>query len=225
MPARQRHKTQKEREQATRNKHKKYYESNKDQIRSKRRERYAKEMTIERKERKAVAEEEKRVFWEVQAQRKYERNTLAELRRLEKNVNQYLSDSGSTYLERIYHEYLAWTQSAVHHSQSSPLKIPYNTFKSMLDAVVKIGDGVLNEHGAGKEWKECQRFTRRVKYLLQCVDDLEMICLEQQNRASSALEEAYLKGKLQFQDGTMGQWLDRSECRVYISDLDKPMSF
>ncbi|KAK1223733.1 hypothetical protein PQX77_013385 [Marasmius sp. AFHP31] len=151
MPARQRHKTRKEREQATRNKHQRYYESNKAQIRSKRRERYAREMAIERKERKAVAEEEKRVFWEEQAHRMYERNTLAELRRLEKNVNQYLSDSGSTYLERIYHEYLAWTQLAAHHSQSSPLKAPYKTFNSMLDAVVKVGDGVLNEHGAGKE--------------------------------------------------------------------------
>ncbi|KAK1219278.1 hypothetical protein PQX77_018014 [Marasmius sp. AFHP31] len=224
MPARQRHKTQKEREQATRNKHQKYYESNKFQIRSKRRERYAREMAIEQKERKAVAKEEKRVYWEEQAQRKYERNTLAELRRLEKSVNQYLSGSGSTYLERIYHEYLAWTQSAVHHSQSSPLKIPYKSFKSMLDAVVKIGDGVLNEHGAGKEWKECQRFTRRIKYLLQCVNNLEMICLEQQSRASSALEEAYLNGKLQFQDDIMAQWLDRLECRGYISDLDKHTS-
>ncbi|KAK1220240.1 hypothetical protein PQX77_017005 [Marasmius sp. AFHP31] len=206
MPAHRLHKTKKDRVQATRDKHKKYYE-----------------WKIERKARKAVAEKEKMLFWEGQAHREYERNTLEELRTLEKNVNQYLSNSGSTYLERIYHEYLAWMQSDIHHSQSSPLDAPNIAFNSMLDAVGKIGNGILNEHGAGKEWKQCQRFTKRIRYLLQCLANLEMVYLEEQSRASSVLEEAYMKGKLQFQDGTTEQWLDRLECRVYNSALDQHM--
>ncbi|KAK1229290.1 hypothetical protein PQX77_007657 [Marasmius sp. AFHP31] len=223
MPAHRTHKTKKDRENATRDKHKKYYERNQDKIRAKRRERYTHQMEIERKARKAVVEKEGRVFWEDQAHREYERNTLEELRTLEKNVNQYLSNSGTTYFERIYHEYLAWMQSDIRHSQSSPLEAPNSAFNSMLDAVGKVGNGILNEYGAGKEWKQCQRFTKRVRYFLQCIANLEIVYLEQQSRASSALEEAYMKSKLLFQNVNTRQWLDRLECRVYNSALDQHM--
>ncbi|KAK1216955.1 hypothetical protein PQX77_020402 [Marasmius sp. AFHP31] len=219
MPAHRLHKSKKDREQATRDKNKKYYERNQDNIRGKRRERHVQQTKVERKARKAIVEKEKQAFWEEQAHREYQRNTLEELRTLEKNVNQYLSNSGSTYLKRIYHEYLAWMESDPR--QSSPLEAPNVAFNSMLDAVGKIGNGILNEYGAGKEWKQCQRFTKRIRYLLQCVANIEMVYLEQQDRASSVLEEAYTKRKLLFQDDSTGQWLDRLECRVYNSALDK----
>ncbi|KAJ8095469.1 hypothetical protein PM082_023239 [Marasmius tenuissimus] len=195
-----------------------------DKIRAKRQERYAKEMDLERKERKAVIGEKKRIFWEETAHTEYMQNTLGELRNLEKNINVYLSNSGSEYLKRIYHEYLAWTQSAVRQNQPSPLDLSYKTFNSMLDAVGKIGNSVLNEYGAGKEWKECQRLTRRIRYLIQCIDNLEMADLEQQSGSArteiSVLEDRYSRGKLQFQDSATGQWLDCLHCKVYISVLD-----
>ncbi|KAK1223063.1 hypothetical protein PQX77_014062 [Marasmius sp. AFHP31] len=214
MPAHRRHKTKKDQQQATKDKHKRYYQCNEDEIRAKWRERYVKEKALERKERKAAIEEGKRVFWEETAHTEYKRNTLEELRNLEKKINAYISNSGSAYLKRSYHEYLAWTQSAVRQNEPSPLELSYKTFNSMLDAVAKIGNGILNEFGAGKEWKECQRLTRRIRYLIQCIDDLEIADLEQQSglvpTGFSVLEDRYLKGKLQFQDTATSQWLDRN---------------
>ncbi|KAK1217953.1 hypothetical protein PQX77_019375 [Marasmius sp. AFHP31] len=224
MPARRRHKTKKDQGQATRDKHKLYYQRNEERIRAKRRERYGKERDFERKERKAAIEEEKRAFWEETAHTEYKRNTLEELRNLEKKINTYLSNSGTTYLERSYHEYLAWTQSAVCQTQPSPLELPYKTFNSMLDAVAKIGNGILNEYGAGREWKECQRLTKRIRYLIQSMDDLEIADLEQQGGPAqvgfSVLEDRYTKGKLQFQASVTSQWLDRMHCQTYLSTLD-----
>ncbi|KAK1231144.1 hypothetical protein PQX77_005750 [Marasmius sp. AFHP31] len=236
MPAHRLHKTKKDREQAIRDKHKRYYQSNKDHIRTKRKERYRQEMILERKERNADIEEKKQAFWEQQARNEYKhsltfnthrlyRNTLEELRKLEKKVNEYLSDSGSTYLERSYHRYLVWTQSDIRHIETSPLEPSYKAFKSMVDAVGKISGGILNEYGAGREWKECQRLMRRIRYLIQSIDDLECAYLEQQTSTaqtgSSLLEERYSKGKLQFQDSDTGQWLDRLHCRGYIAALDE----
>ncbi|KAK1218012.1 hypothetical protein PQX77_019310 [Marasmius sp. AFHP31] len=244
MPAHRLHKTKKDQQQAIKDKHKRYYQryftssdssiskflisytlqSNEDKIRAKRRERYGKERDIERKERKAAVEEKKRAFWEETAHAEYKRNTLAELRTLEEKINTYLSNSGTAYLKRSYHEYLAWTQSAMRQQQSSPLELSYKTLNSMLDAVAKIGNGVLNEYGAGREWKECQRLTRRIRYLIQCIDDLEIADLEQQGSPAqtgfSVLEDRYSKGKLQFQDLATSQWLDRLHCQAYISVLD-----
>ncbi|KAK1226515.1 hypothetical protein PQX77_010502 [Marasmius sp. AFHP31] len=174
MPAHQCRKTKKEQKQATKSKHKLYYQrylatsnsssskqltsyalhSNKERIGAKRRERYGKEKTLEQKERKAAAEENKRAFWEETAHTEYKRNSLEKLQNLQKKINTYLSNSGTAYLTRSYHEYLAWTQSSVRQSQSLPLKISYKTFNSMLDTVAKIGNAVLNGYG------ECNRLVK-----------------------------------------------------------------
>ncbi|KAK1223887.1 hypothetical protein PQX77_013221 [Marasmius sp. AFHP31] len=210
MPARRRHTTKQAREQALRAKNSKYYQQNKDEIRSKRRAKHAKTINRERKAVKAEKDEKQRVFWEAQAHDVYDSNALEELRSLEKRINAYLSNSGSAYFERIFHEYLAWCQSDHQHTDS-PIELPNKVFASMMDAAAKIGNGILNEYGARKEWKQCQRLTMRIRYLIQAVDNLEEVVLEHQagDSASDSLEERYSKGTLAFQRDYMRQWLDR----------------
>ncbi|KAK1234213.1 hypothetical protein PQX77_002589 [Marasmius sp. AFHP31] len=217
MPAHRRHTTKQARDQALRAKNSRYYQQNKDELRSKRRAKYTKTKNRERKAAKAEKDEKQRVFWEAQAHDMYDRNTLEELRSLEKRINTYLSNSGSAYFERIYHEYLAWCQSDHQHTES-PIEFPNKVFASMMDAAVKIGNGILNEYGARKEWKECQRLTMRIRYLIQAVHNLEEVVLEQQ--AGDSLEDRYSKGTLAFQRDSIRQWLDRLHVHTYIALLD-----
>ncbi|KAL0057328.1 hypothetical protein AAF712_016035 [Marasmius tenuissimus] len=156
MPARRHHTTRKARECATREKNNQYYQRNKNEIRAKRRAKYAEEIELERRSAKAKTVESKKMFWEAQAQTEYKGNTLVDLRSLEDNINKFICNSGSAYLERIFQEYLVWTQSDHQHKTESPLELPYKVFNSMMDAVAKVGNGILNEYGARKEWKECQ---------------------------------------------------------------------
>ncbi|KAK1228056.1 hypothetical protein PQX77_008919 [Marasmius sp. AFHP31] len=217
MPAHRRHTTKKAREQAIRDKNSKYYQQNKDVLRSKRRVKHSNEISVKRKASKAQNDERKRAFWEAWAQDEYERDTLQQLRNLEKSVNDYLFNSGSAYFDRIFHEYLAWYQSEEHNE--SPIELPYKVFRSMLDAVAKIGNGILNEYGAKKEWKECQRLTKRIRCLIQALDNLEEVVLV--NEVGNSLEDRYSKGTLAFQGELTGQWLDRLHVHTFIASLDK----
>ncbi|KAK1215044.1 hypothetical protein PQX77_022363 [Marasmius sp. AFHP31] len=217
MPAHRRHTTKKAREQATREKNSKYYQQNKDVLRSKRRAKHTKKITFKRKASKTQNDEKKRASWEAWAQDEYERNTLQQLRNLEKAANEFLSNSGSAYFERIFHEYLAWCQSEEH--DESPVELSYKVFRSMLDAVAKIGNGILNEYGAKKEWKECQRLTKRIRCFIQALDNLEEVVLV--NEVGNSLEDRYCKGTLAFQEELTRQWLDRLHVHTYDATLDK----
>ncbi|KAL0057594.1 hypothetical protein AAF712_015757 [Marasmius tenuissimus] len=217
MPAHRLHKTKKDREKATQEKNRRYYEKNKEVIRTNRRVKYAKEMNVERRELKAENEEKKRSSWETRAQEEYHSNTLEKLRDLEASINTYLFNSGSAYFERIFQEYLAWSESTLQH-EPSPLELLSKVFSSMLDTVAKIGNGILNEYGAWKEWKECQRPTRRIRCLIRCADNLEEIVLEW---GSSVLALRHSKGLLAFQEDINRRWLDRLSSCTYIALLDK----
>ncbi|KAJ8092171.1 hypothetical protein PM082_023998 [Marasmius tenuissimus] len=159
---------------------------------------------LECKSAKAKVVESKRVLWEARAQAEYKGNTLADLRDLKNNINEFLCNSGSTYLEQIYKEYLAWTQSDHQHNTESPLELPYKVFNSMMDTVAKVRNAILNEYGARKERKECQQLTTRIQYLIQALSNLEEVFL-----VGESLEDGYSKGKLVFQGDFTRQWLER----------------
>ncbi|KAL0564974.1 hypothetical protein V5O48_017061 [Marasmius crinis-equi] len=137
---------------------------------------------------------------------------------LESAINEELAGSGSQYLERLYREWVAWKH--VDSGLPSPLEIPYKLFNSMLDCVAKIGNGILNEFGAYKEWKECWRLTRRIREIFYCIDDLEMAVLEGEG-STQVLEDRYAQGKLSFQGNLTRAWVDREVCATYIPLLDK----
>ncbi|KAJ8092819.1 hypothetical protein PM082_023648 [Marasmius tenuissimus] len=81
------------------------------------------------------------------------RDSLKHLRSLEESINQELLKSGSEYLERLFAEFLAWTQSSSE-TDILPLELPFKVFNSMLDAAAKVGNTILNGYGAYAEWKE-----------------------------------------------------------------------
>ncbi|KAL0061239.1 hypothetical protein AAF712_011945 [Marasmius tenuissimus] len=140
MPARRKHKTKVEQEQATRNKHKAYYACNQEMILAKKRTKYTRD-----------------------------------------SINDELWQSATqSYFERLYYEYQAW-HSCDPQTKNSPIELPFKLFSSMTNAVAKIGNAILNEFGAGKEWNECWRLTKRIRYFILCIDDMEIAVLEGNN--------------------------------------------
>ncbi|KAK1225823.1 hypothetical protein PQX77_011234 [Marasmius sp. AFHP31] len=227
MPARRKHKTKEAQRQASQHKSKTYYQRNREEILAKKRATYGKAAARDRKLRKQEVDEEKRALWETKSQTEVKTDPLKRLRALEENINCELSNSGSGYLERLFAEFLAWTQISpeAEISPISPLELPFKVFSSMLDTVAKIGNAILNEYGPYAEWKECQRLTRRIRCLIRCANEWECMHLEHQMQADaegkSVLEDLYLNGKLEFQGVLARQWLDRASVRRYIATLDK----
>ncbi|KAK1230216.1 hypothetical protein PQX77_006703 [Marasmius sp. AFHP31] len=225
MPAHRKHKTKKAQQQASAQKSREYYERNQEAILAKKRMKYTKEAARQRKLQKQENDESKWADWEAKLQTETNSDSLKQLRSLEENINQELLNSGSEYLERLFTEFLAWTQSSLE-SNTSPLELTFKIFSSMLDSVAKIGNVILNEYGAYAEWKECQRLTRRIRYLIQCVNEWEVTHLEHQTRGVNSegrtvLEVHYLESKLEFQQALMKQWLDRVSVKTYITELNK----
>ncbi|KAK1222722.1 hypothetical protein PQX77_014427 [Marasmius sp. AFHP31] len=227
MPAHRKHKTKEAQRKASLQKSKNYYEKNREEILAKKRDTYNKATARKRKLRKQEVDEGKRALWEIKSQTEIKTDSLKRLRALEESINRELSNSGSGYLERLFTEFLAWTQTSPEAGLSpiSPLELPFKVFSSMLDTVAKIGNAILNEYGPYAEWKECQRLTQRIRCLIRCANEWECTHLEHQTQADTAsksmLEDLYQKGKLEFQGALTRQWLDRVSVRKYIAALDK----
>ncbi|KAJ8088025.1 hypothetical protein PM082_013576 [Marasmius tenuissimus] len=222
MPAARRYKTQKEKQEATAAKHKRYYQRNHEQILEKRRARYEKQRSSKQQNMKTIREKRKSEAWEDQKKKEYQTNTLQALRELEESINSELEGSGSAYFERLFREYLEWTRVDPR-PQASPLELPFKVFNSMIDVVAKIGNGILNEYGSGKQWRECQRLTLRIRYLTQCANEFEEVVLQteaEKGLAYQVLEGRFDKGKLMFQ-GSTKEWLNRKSCRDFIPALDR----
>ncbi|KAK1226509.1 hypothetical protein PQX77_010517 [Marasmius sp. AFHP31] len=227
MPAHRKHKSKEAQRQASLHKSKTYYQRNREDILAKKRDAYAKVAARSRKLRKQEVDEEKRALWEAKSQTELKTNSLQRLRALEESINREISNSGSGYLERLFAEFLAWTRTSTEarFPLISPLELPFKVFNSMLDAVAKIGNAILNEYGPYSEWKECQRLTRRIRCLIRCANEWECTYLEHQMETDvegkSMLEDMYSKGKLEFQGAMTRQWLDRTSVRRYLAALDK----
>ncbi|KAL0063054.1 hypothetical protein AAF712_010080 [Marasmius tenuissimus] len=238
MPARRQHKTKAEQEQAARNKHKSYYARNRETILSKKRVKYGHDKSLQSKARKDENEEEKTALWEAKASEEHQtyasilsyitsgqdsdsylqfRRSLERLRNLEQSINEELRQSAThSYFERLYHEYQAW-HTCDNHTEKSPIELPFKLFSSMTNAVAKIGNAILNEYGAGKEWNECRRLTKRIRYLIQCIDDMECAVLEGNN----LLETRHIQNKLLYQDQVVQHWVNRAHARIYVRSLDE----
>ncbi|KAK1231427.1 hypothetical protein PQX77_005452 [Marasmius sp. AFHP31] len=167
MPARRLHKTKTEQERAARNKHRGYYNRNRETILSKKRKKYSDHTTQESLARKDKNEEKKRALWEARAAEEIQpQKSIERLRDLERAINAEINSSATQpYFERLYYEFLTWS-SCDPRPSNSPIELPFKLFGSMLNSVANIGNAILNEYGAiGKEWKEAQRLTRRIRYL------------------------------------------------------------
>ncbi|KAK1233219.1 hypothetical protein PQX77_003628 [Marasmius sp. AFHP31] len=222
MPARCKHKTKKEQREASLQRFKTYYQKNREVILAKKQVAYKKAATQNWKLRKQEIDERKRDMWETKSQTENKVDSVKQLRLLEENINQELLNSGSQYLERLFAEYLAWTQLPSE-TDVSPLELAFKVFSSMLDAVAKIGNAILNEYGAYGEWKECQRLTRRIRCFIHCMNEWETTYLENQTqgKGGGTLEDLYSKAKLAFQGPLTKEWLDRVSVKRYIAALDK----
>ncbi|KAJ8095389.1 hypothetical protein PM082_023159 [Marasmius tenuissimus] len=217
MPTRRQHKTKAEQEQATRNKHKAYYARHRETILLKKRAHHSHDRTRRCKARKDRNEEEKRASWEARAAEEHQSHSLDRLRSLEQSINKELQQSAKqSYFDWLYHEYQAWT-SCKPQPEKSLIELPFKLFSSMTNAVAKIGNAILNEYGAKKEWNECRRLTKRIRYFIQCIDDMEIAVLEGNN----LLETRHTQGKLLYQDKVVQCWLNRPHARVYIRSLDE----
>ncbi|KAJ8078236.1 hypothetical protein PM082_000442 [Marasmius tenuissimus] len=214
MPARRQHKTKAEQEQAARNKHKSYYARNRETILSKKRVKYGHDKSLQSKARKDENEEEKTALWEAKASEEHQTRSLERLRNLEQSINEELRQSAThSYFERLYHEYQAW-HTCDNHTEKSPIELPFKLFSSMTNAVAKIGNAILNEYGAGKEWNKCRRLTKRIRYLIQCIDDMECAVLEGNN----LLETRHIQNKLLYQDQVVQHWVNRAHARIYAAN-------
>ncbi|KAL0573136.1 hypothetical protein V5O48_008824 [Marasmius crinis-equi] len=229
MPAHRRHKTKSAQEQAVSERNKKYYEKHKDKLLSQKRTKYKQKSAKDRKWMKAERDEKKRKEWEdaVHAEHSEKPTTLTgieQLRVLEKQINMHLGfGNGSGYMERLIFEFLAYVDSQPS-TDTSPLELPNKVFGAMLDTLAKVGNGILTEYGSGKEWNECKRLTQRVRYLVQCVDDFEIVLLEERELGGPSLMEKYLDAELMFQRGFISSWLDRASAAEYVRSLDADQS-
>ncbi|KAK7020283.1 hypothetical protein VNI00_017735 [Paramarasmius palmivorus] len=120
---------------------------------------------------------------------------LARLHRFEQGVVKFLAPGLFNYFEKLHHEFLAWIPGcSLSDAPDNPLQYPYTVFSSMGEAVHRIFECILEEHGAlGQECKDVQQVQEIVNGLIRCVDDLQMASFEEE------LEERGRKGTLAYQ--------------------------
>ena len=162
--------------------------------------------------------------------------TLEDLFDLESDINVELDLFGSTYLERLYNEYLCWIQVGLD-LDSSPLEVPLKLFNLALEAAGKIGTAVLREFGAGREWNLSKRIIRRIKGVLSCLEEMKIIVMQANAgvglqgyedyvststrlqgkadpRGLESLKAKHVHKELLFQQEDEKRWLDRYSCNL-----------
>ncbi|EEB93836.1 hypothetical protein MPER_07462 [Moniliophthora perniciosa FA553] len=128
--------------------------------------------------------------------------SLSQLRTFQEHINRVVKDP-NTWMENIYKELSLWFCS-VERSKESPMKHPMQLGDKMLHAVRTHQSAVLNEYGVGKEWREAERLTTRIRTFVHCLEDMEMALM------SNELDEKHDSGKLLYQGKDAREWLSRN---------------
>ncbi|KAK7040833.1 hypothetical protein VNI00_009429 [Paramarasmius palmivorus] len=125
------------------------------------------------------------------------------LRRLKKKISSETGGSVSTYINNAF---LLTMQVRTSGSQSAstPLSRAYDMFMQILSQINRLDDLVLNDHGAGKEYQRVQAFREQVRWIIRCLDDIDMYMLD----PDADPQKAYNQGKLAFQDPGNQEFID-----------------
>ncbi|KAK1233915.1 hypothetical protein PQX77_002899 [Marasmius sp. AFHP31] len=242
MPAHKIHTTKKQQQEALRRKYRKYYVLNREAILARKRMRHLDRIIADRRARKAERLKEQLRKWYDLLEREYERDTLEELFELESHVNIELDIFGSAYMARLYSEYLGWNDLGLD-LDNSPLEVPLILFNIALEIAAKISAAVLNEFGSSPEWNTSKRLIRRIKLILSCLQEMEVVVTmtsagagiegfrEQRSKTERLQGKGHSKGReelagrhaqglLLFQQEFEKGWLDRYSCKTSEPRLD-----
>ncbi|KAK7034053.1 hypothetical protein VNI00_012484 [Paramarasmius palmivorus] len=128
---------------------------------------------------------------------------LGRLRRLKKKMASDTGGSVSGYINNAFHLTMQ-IRSSGSQAASTPLSRAYDMFMQILSQINRLDDLVLNDHGAGKEHQRVQAFREQVRWIIRCLDDIDMYILD----PDADPRKAYNEGKLAFQDPGNQQFID-----------------
>ncbi|KAK7020675.1 hypothetical protein VNI00_017665 [Paramarasmius palmivorus] len=128
---------------------------------------------------------------------------LGRLRRLRKKISSETGSSVSSYINNAFHLTMQ-VRTSGSQSASTPLSRAYDMFMQILSQINRLDDLVLNDHGAGKEHQRVQAFREQVRWIIRCLDDIDMYMLD----PDADPQKAYDQGKLAFQDPGNQQFID-----------------
>ncbi|THU93968.1 hypothetical protein K435DRAFT_861032 [Dendrothele bispora CBS 962.96] len=210
MPRPKIHKTKEQRILANRLKSSKHYERYKDSINQKRRDQYQAQVkansltdSIERKKRQeafrhiAVSQ----LFLDLHSINDLSRDPIVEIHRVQRSLDRATDYSPSSYLEKIYQKHQLWLRND-QVSSESPVTQAVSQFEDLFESSKPLTHNILQEFGYGSEYLEASRIQKRIRRIVECLEDLELARME------GTLDSLYQLHRLRFQDTATIHYID-----------------
>ncbi|KAK7019681.1 hypothetical protein VNI00_018003 [Paramarasmius palmivorus] len=122
---------------------------------------------------------------------------------LQNSLDQDLGRSAYDWLDRVYQDYQERAMSS-----SPSMKCPLDTAANMLLSYIRtmedLSQEVINQFGAGDDWRCSRQFIKRVRLLLESCYDMETKIID----PDKCLEDSYSRGELSFQKKEIRAWID-----------------
>ncbi|KAK7041686.1 hypothetical protein VNI00_008975 [Paramarasmius palmivorus] len=128
---------------------------------------------------------------------------LGRLQRLRSKMKRETHGSVSQYIDNAFRLTMQIRASGARYS-STPLTKAYEMFSATLSTIDRLQNLVLNDHGAGSEYQRVEAFRQQVRWILRCLDDIDMYILDPDEDP----QIAYDRRKLAFQDSGNQEFID-----------------
>ncbi|KAK7021738.1 hypothetical protein VNI00_017315 [Paramarasmius palmivorus] len=135
-------------------------------------------------------------------------SSATQLTRISKALNRYTKGRPSQFLEALYKTYIQEELSNPSNASqtNSTLTAAEDTISDLLSSCYRLENDILQE-GAYPDFNEVHTLTKRIKCILDCVLNMEMMVMDPEEN----LEKAYSDKRLDFQKVQIQQWINGVE--------------
>ncbi|KAK7021034.1 hypothetical protein VNI00_017566 [Paramarasmius palmivorus] len=208
MPRAKIYRTQAEVKQAKRQKSARYYQKNRDKILSKlqqQRDEVKKQEDIEfierlRKKRiKKWNEDQKDLAGVIE-----DHDPLARIKVLNHSLIRLSGGRPSAWMDTIYHHYVRVRGHDSTRRTASPIDQATTSISNLLRGASIFSDRILNSYGGTDFYKRAAMFCKRLRWIIACLEDMELRVMDPEDD----LVKAYEEKRLNFQQDTTRDWID-----------------
>ncbi|KAK7026740.1 hypothetical protein VNI00_015513 [Paramarasmius palmivorus] len=134
-----------------------------------------------------------------------DRDISTQLIRISKSLSRYTKGPPSLFLKSLYEAYTTQHSPLTNSQSMSLLTAAEDSFNDLLSSCYRLENFVIQQ-GACPEYDKVHQLTRRVKCILDCVLNMQLMVMD----PDEDIEEAHLAKRLDFQKPHVQSWIDGS---------------
>ncbi|KAK7026654.1 hypothetical protein VNI00_015546 [Paramarasmius palmivorus] len=134
-------------------------------------------------------------------------SSTAQMKQISNKLVKYLSGSASGFFDSLYQSCIDYNRSNPdNNSPNMSVQEAETTLTNLLTACYRLENEILQDE-LHMEYQKARVLTKRVKCILDCVYNMEMIIMD----PDEDLEQAYHRRRLDFQKRQVQAWIDGAE--------------